>query len=136
MILVDSSVWIDYFRGAATAECDLLDRLLGSERLLTGDLILVEVLQGFRSEVAFRRALDLLGTLEFLPLAGREIAIAAARNYRTLRSKGMTVRKTIDGLIATFCIANHHTLLHSDRDYDCFERHLGLRVMRSGTRVP
>ena len=99
MILVDSSVWIDYFRGATTAECDLLDRLLGSERLLTGDLILVEVLQGFRSEVAFRRALDLLGTLEFLPLAGREIAIAAARNYRTLRSKGMTVRKTIDGLI-------------------------------------
>ena len=69
MILVDSSVWIDYFRGAATAECDLLDRLLGSERLLTGDLILVEVLQGFRSQIAFRRALDLLGTLEFLPLA-------------------------------------------------------------------
>ena len=136
MILVDSSVWIDYFRGAATAECDLLDRLLGSERLLTGDLILVEELQGFPSEITFRRALDLHGTLEFLPLAGREIAVAAARNYRTLRSKGMTVRKTIDGLIATFCIVNHHTLLHSDRDYDCFERHLDLRVMRSGTRVP
>jgi len=70
MILVDSSVWIDYFRGVATAECDLLDRLLGSERLLTGDLILVEVLQGFRSEIALRRALDLLGSLEFLPLGG------------------------------------------------------------------
>jgi len=136
MILVDSSVWIDYFRGAATAECDLLDRLLGYERLLIGDLILVEVLQGFRSEIAFRRAQGLLGTLEFLPLAGREIAIAAARNYRTLRSKGMTVRKTIDGLIATFCITNHHTLLHSDRDYDGFERYLGLRVMRNGTRAP
>jgi predicted nucleic acid-binding protein len=133
MILVDSSVWIDYFRGRATAECNLLDRLLGSEQLLTGDLILAEVLQGFRSEIAFRRALDLLGTLEFLPLAGRHIAIAAARNYRTLRSIGITVRKTIEGLIATFCIIiNHHTLLHSDRDYDGFERHLGLRVIRNG----
>ena len=136
MILVDSSVWIDYFRGGATAECDLLDRLLGSERLLIGDLILAEVLQGFRSEIAFRRALDLLGTLQFLPLAGREIAIAAARNYRTLRSEGMTVRKTIDGLIATFCIANHHTLLHSDRDYDGFERYLGLRVIRDNRPAP
>jgi predicted nucleic acid-binding protein len=130
MILVDSSVWIDYFRGRASAECNLLDRLLGSERLLIGDLILAEVLQGFRSEIDFRRALDLLGTLEFLPLAGRQIAITAARNYRILRSEGITVRKTIDGLIATFCIANHHTLLHSDHDYDGFERYLGLRVIR------
>src|SRR5215472_1095139 len=133
MILVDSSVWIDYFRGVVTAECDLLDRLLGSERLLTGDLILAEVLQGFRTEIDFARALDLLGTLEFSPLAGRQIAIGAARNYRTLRNEGVTVRKTIDGLIATFCIANHHTLLHSDHDYDGFERHLGLRVIRNGS---
>ena len=130
MILVDSSVWIDYFRGRATAECNLLDKLLGSEPLLTGDLILAEVLQGLRSEIDFRRALDLLETLEFLPLAGRQITIAAARNYRTLRSVGVTVRETIDGLIATFCIANRHTLLHSDRNYDGFERYLGLRVIR------
>jgi predicted nucleic acid-binding protein len=128
MILVDSSVWIDYFRGRATTASDLLDQLLGTERLLTGDLILAEVLQGFRSEIDFRRALSLLGQLEFSPLAGREIAIAAARNYRILRNKGVTVRKTIDGLIATFCITHGHTLLHSDRDYDGFERHLGLRV--------
>ena len=93
------------------------------------------MLQGFRSEIDFRRALDLLGTLEFLPLAGRQIAIAAARNYRALRSVGITVRKTIDGLIATFCIANHHTLLHSDRDYDGFERYLGLRVIRNARRA-
>jgi predicted nucleic acid-binding protein len=131
MILVDSSVWIDYFRGRATAECDLLDKLLGFEPLLTGDLILAEVLQGFRSEIDFRRALDLLATLEFLPLAGRQIAIVAARNYRTLRSMGITVRKTTDGLIATFCIANRYTLLHSDRDYDGFERYLGLQVIRN-----
>jgi predicted nucleic acid-binding protein len=101
------------------------------ERLLTGDLILAEVLQGFRSEIDFRRALDLLGALEFLPLAGRHIAIAAARNYRALWNEGITVRTTIDGLIATFCIANHHTLLHSDRDYDAFEHYLGLRVIRN-----
>jgi predicted nucleic acid-binding protein len=132
MILVDSSVWIDYFRWRATSECNLLHQLLGSEPLLTGDLILAEVLQGFRSEIDFRHALDLLGMLEFSPLAGRQIAIGAARNYRTLRNAGITVRKTIDGLIATFCIANHHTLLHSDRDYDGFERHLGLRVIRNG----
>ena len=136
MILVDSSVWIDYFRGRATAECNLLHRLLGSERLLTGDLILAEVLQGFRSEIDFRRARYLLATLDFLPLAGREIAIGAARNYRTLRNEGITVRKTIDGLIATFCIANHHTLLHSERDYDGFERYLGLRVIRDSRPAP
>ena len=125
MILVDFSVWIDYVRGAATAECDLLDRLLGSERLLIGDLILVEMLQGSVPRLPSGARWTCSGRWNFLPLAGREIAIAAARNYRTLRSKGMTVRKTIDGLIATFCIANHHTLLHSDPADDCFERHLG-----------
>jgi predicted nucleic acid-binding protein len=136
VILVDSSVWIDYFSECATAQSEILDRLLGTEQLLTGDLILVEVLQGFRAEADFRRALDLLGGLEFLPLAGREIAIRAARNYRTLRRKGITVRKTIDGLIATFCITNGHLLLHSDRDYDGFERYLGLQVVKAHPALP
>ena len=131
MILVDSSVWIDYFSGRATSESDLLDRLLSTERLLTGDLILAEVLRGFRSDADFRRGRGLLSALEFLPLAGREIAIGAARNYRTLRGMGITVRKTIDGLIATFCIRHGHILLHSDRDFDGFERHLGLRVLKA-----
>ncbi len=131
MILVDTSVWIDYFNGSATAETDLLDRLLGSERLLTGDLILTEVLQGFRSESDYSQALRLLGTLEFRPMVGREIAILAAKNYRTLRARGVTVRKTIDVLIATFCIRRSHVLLHSDRDFDGFERHLGLGVLRT-----
>jgi predicted nucleic acid-binding protein len=130
VIVVDTSVWIDYFNGRTTAETDLLDRLLGAERLLIGDLILAEVLQGFRSERDFSQALFLLGTLEFRPMVGREIAILAAQNYRTLRAEGVTVRKTIDALIATFCIRGSHVLLHSDRDFDGFERHLGLVVLK------
>ena len=130
MILVDSSVWVDYFSGRATRESNLLDESLVTDRLLTGDLILAEVLQGFRRESDFRSALDLLTRLEFVRLGGRKIAVAAARNYRTLRIRGVTVRRTIDGLIATCCIVNRHTLLHSDRDFDGFERYLGLQVLR------
>ena len=131
MILVDSSVWIDYFNGAPSAETDLLDRLLATERLLIGDLILAEVLQGFRSESDVKRALGHFGAFECHDMAGREIAIAAARNYRILRGKGVTVRTTIDTIIATFCIAEDHELLHCDRDFDPFERHLGLRVIKA-----
>lgn len=130
MILVDSSVWIDYFNGAPTAETDLLDRLLGTERVLVGDLVLAEVMQGFRSESNAARALRHFAAFEFCEMAGRKIAVGAARNYRILRGKGTTVRGTIDAFIATFCITNHHHLLHSDRDFDPFERHLGLRVTR------
>jgi predicted nucleic acid-binding protein len=131
MIVVDSSVWINYFNGRPTAETNLLNRLLGAEDLLIGDLILAEVLQGFRSDLDFHRALRQLDALEFRPIAGSEIAIAAARNYRKLRAKGVTVRKMIDAIIATFCIAEGHELLHCDRDFDPFERHLGLRVVRA-----
>ena len=129
MTIVDSSVWIDYFNGRATVWTDLLDRLLGKEHLLMGDL--VEILQGFRSDLDFHRARRHLETLEFLPMAGREVAIAAARNYRALRARGVTVRKTIDTIIATFCIVEGHELLHCDRDFDPFERHLGLRVVKA-----
>ena len=131
MTLVDTSVWIDYFNERPTPEANLLDRLLVTERLLIGDLILAEVLQGFRAETDFNRARTLLGAFEFQPLVGRDIAITAAQNYRTLRAKGVTVRKTIDAMIATFCIQHGHALLHSDRDFDPFERHLGLRVVRT-----
>ncbi len=131
MIVADTSVWVDYFNGRRTTETDLLDRMLGAERLLLGDLVLTEVLQGFRSEAEFNRARWLLGGLEFRAMAGREIAVAAARNYRILRARGITVRKTIDALIATFCIRQNHTLLHRDRDFDPFELHLGLRVIKA-----
>ena len=130
MILVDSSIWIDYFNGRQTGETDLLESLLGVERLLIGDLILTEVLQGFRSDADFRRAQNGLDTLDFRPMVGREIALAAAKNYRSLRLIGVTVRKTIDVLIATFCIAEKHILLHCDRDFEPFEHYLGLNVLK------
>lgn len=130
MIVVDASVWIDYFNGAASPHTDLLDRLLSRERLLIGDIILTEVLQGFRRDADFRKAQVLLDTLEFRPMLGKEMALQSAQNYRKLRRAGVTVRKTIDVMIATFCIVNRHRLLHTDRDFDPIEKHLSLRVLR------
>ena len=129
MILVDSSVWIDYFNGARTRETDLLDGFLGARRIMTGDLIYAEVLRGFRSERHWNQAKSDLDKFPFAPMVGRDVAIASARNYRALRAAGITVRKTIDVLIATFCIRNGHDLLHSDRDFDAMVRPLGLRVV-------
>jgi predicted nucleic acid-binding protein len=126
LILVDSSVWIDYFRGAATPEADRLDALLGTEPVAIGDLILTEVLQGFTSERQFGQALAMLRSLEPITIGGQDIAEQAARNFRTLRAKGVTVRKTIDTLIATRCIEDGLPLLYSDRDFDPFVEHLGL----------
>jgi predicted nucleic acid-binding protein len=127
MILVDSSVWVDYFRGTATPQAEKLDALLGSEPLALGDSILTEVLQGFSSDKDFDRAKRLLTSLEVVDLGGREIAIQAAKNFRTLRNLGVTVRKTIDTIIATRCIQSGLALLHNDRDFDPFVQHLGLR---------
>ena len=129
MIVVDSSVWIDYLRGVDTREVMLLHGLLGREPVVIGDLVLAEVLQGFRRERDLRRAEAALQTLIFRPMVGRAVAMASARNYRALRAVGVTARKTIDVLIATFCIENGHTLLHADRDFDPLERHLGLRTL-------
>jgi predicted nucleic acid-binding protein len=128
LILVDSSVWIDYFNGTFTPQTDKLDSLLGRELLAIGDLILTEVLQGFADERDFHEARKMLTSLTVVELGGREIAIQAARNLRTLRNLGVTVRKTIDTVIATRCIESGYDLLHSDRDFDPFARHLGLRV--------
>lgn len=130
MVLVDTSVWIDYFNGVDSPEAGLLDRLLGTGRLLTGDLILAELLQGFISESAARRAYRLLVELPYRDLAGREVALAAAMNYRALRARGITVRKTIDMLIGTYCMLAGHELLHADRDFDVLEKHLGLEIAR------
>jgi predicted nucleic acid-binding protein len=127
MTLVDSSVWIDYFRGVSTLQTDRLDALLGAEPLAIGDVILTEVLQGFVHERAFNQALALLTSLTFVEVGGPEIAIQAARNFRTLRVHGVTVRKTIDTLIATCCIERGHALLYSDRDFEPFVEHLGLQ---------
>ena len=126
MIVVDSSVWIDYFRGAATPQAERLDAALGSEPVAIGDLMLAEVLQGFDRDDDFDRALDLLDALDCVEIGGREIALMAARNFRELRARGVTVRKTIDTLIATRCIHDRLPLLFSDRDFEPFVQHLGL----------
>lgn len=126
MILVDSSVWIDYFNGTQSRETDILDNRLGVDFVVVGDLILAEVLQGFRSEEDFQVAKELLTDLGLIGLVGVENAVIAADNYRLLRKKGVKVRKTIDTLIATFCIEKEIPLLYSDRDFDPFVEHLGL----------
>jgi predicted nucleic acid-binding protein len=131
LILVDSSVWIDYFNGRVTAETDELDRLIGRKSLAMGDLMLTEVLQGFASDRDFAMARKLLTSLPVIPIGGADIAIAAAENFRALRKAGVTVRKTIDTLIATRCMKNGYTLLHSDRDFEPFAQHLGLLVVDS-----
>jgi len=133
VILVDSSVWIDYFRGISTPQVEKLDSLLGSEPLATGDPILTEVLQGFVSERDFNQARKLLTSLVIVDLAGQNVAIQAAKNFRTLRSLGVTVRKTIDTVIATRCIEIGFPLLYSDRDFDPFVEHLGLHSALSET---
>ena len=127
MTLVDSSVWIDYFKGTLTPQTEKLDRLLGREPLAIGDLILAEVLQGFADEGSFNQARKMLTSLTVVDLCGREIAIQAARNFRALRSLGVTVRKTMDTVIATRCIESGDDLLHDDRDFEPFVKHLDLR---------
>jgi predicted nucleic acid-binding protein len=128
VILVDSGVWIDYFRGIQNPETDRLDAVLGNEPVATGDLVLAEVLQGFGSVQDFNRGKKLLTSLPLIDLLGGDIAIQAAKNFRTLRSQGITIRKTIDTLIATSCIEKGLTLLYSDKDFDPFVVHLGLRT--------
>jgi predicted nucleic acid-binding protein len=128
MILVDSSVWIDYFRGHGTPAAAQLDALLGVEPVAIGDLMLAEVLQGFAGEPSFRRALALFEPVPVLEIGGRALAVQAARNFRALRARGVTVRGTIDTLIATRCIQDGLPLLFSDRDFEPFVEHLGLRT--------
>jgi len=133
VILVDSSVWIDYFRGTQSSQTDRLYALLGNEPIATGDLVLAEVLQGFGSAQDFNQGKKLLTSLPIIDLVGRDIAIRAANNFRALRSLGITVRKTIDTLIATSCIEKGLALLYSDKDFDPFVEHLGLQSAMSGT---
>jgi predicted nucleic acid-binding protein len=127
LILVDSSVWIDYFNGAITPQTEKLNSLLGRERLAIGDLILLEVLQGFGKEHDFEVAKELLTSLTVITLGGQDTAIQAARSFRMLRKIGATVRKTIDSVIATRCVESGYELLHDDEDFAPFVKHLGLR---------
>jgi len=127
MIFVDSSVWIDYFNGKSSPEVTKLDSLLGVESVSTGDLILVEVLQGFRNDKDYKIAKNLLTSLTVFNMLDSNIAIKSADNFRTLRKKGITVRKTVDSIIATFCIQNKLSLLHSDKDFKPFHKHLRLK---------
>jgi predicted nucleic acid-binding protein len=130
MILVDSSVWIDYFRGVSSWQTGRLHDLLGDPELSIGDLILTEVMQGFSRQSQIDYALDHFDALRFVIIGGRTVALHAASNYRFLRAQGVTIRKTIDTLIATRCILENIKLLHNDRDFDPFEEHLGLHVLK------
>ena len=131
MILIDSSVWIDYFNGNKTVQTDWLDSALGETPIVIGDLILTEVLQGFQSDKDFKIARDLLLRIPFMPMGGQELALESAMNYRLLRKKGVTVRKTIDVMIGTFCIHYRLPLLHDDRDFDPMVKFLGLEVIET-----
>jgi len=129
MTIVDTTVWIDYLGGTVNQHTDWLDQELNQQRLGLTDLILCEVLQGIRGDSTFKRVRRDLSRVEVFDTGGEALAVASAQNYRFLRSHGHTVRKTIDCLIATFCLTEQHSLLHRDRDFDPFERYLGLHVL-------
>jgi len=133
MIFADSSVWIDYFIGNDSVETKFLDGALSSDRICLGDIILAEVLQGFRSDADYRQARELLTSLPIYQMLDPEMALASADNYRKPRKRGITVRKSVDVWIATYCIGKGIQLLFSDRDFLPFVRHLGLRTPISYT---
>jgi predicted nucleic acid-binding protein len=129
MLVVDSTVWVDYFNGIGNPQTDYLERIADQVPILIGDLILAEVLQGFRDDADFEKARRAFGKYLQVEIVSPALALQSARNYRLLRRKGITVRKTIDSLIATYCIENEHELLHNDTDFDGYEKHLGLQVV-------
>ena len=127
MIFVDTSVWIDFFNGKDSAEVQKLDSALGTEAVAIGDLIALEILQGFKNDKDYKAAKEMMDSLTVYDLLGESAVYACAENYRALRKKGITIRKTADVIIATFCIENNFLLLFSDRDFLPFVEHLGLR---------
>jgi predicted nucleic acid-binding protein len=129
MLVVDSTVWVDYFNGIGNPQTDYLERIADQVPILIGDLILAEVLQGFRDDADFEKARRAFGKYLQMEMVSPALALQSARNYRLLRRRGITVRKTMDSLIATYCIENEHELLHNDNDFDGYEKHLGLRVV-------
>ena len=133
MILVDTSVWIDYFNGFENDETDILDQALGNNVVAVGDLIVLEILQGFRSDKDYKTAKKYLSSLRQFGMLSPELAIKAAENYRKLRKQGMTIRKTTDVIIATFCIENSLPLLYTDKDFIPFTKKLKLRSVSQKT---
>jgi predicted nucleic acid-binding protein len=129
MILVDTTVWIDYFNGNYNAKTDLLDYYLENDLIIIGDLILIELLQGFKLEKDYNIAKKLLDDLIYVDLAGKDIAEESIKNYRLLRKNGITVRKTIDMIIASYCIKNKIRLLHNDKDFDSIGKYLTLDMV-------
>jgi predicted nucleic acid-binding protein len=129
MLVVDSTVWIAYFNGLENRQTDYLHTMVDKTPILIGDLILAEVLQGFRDDSDFEKARRALGKYTQVEMVSPTLALQSARNYRLLRRQGITVRKTIDSLIATYCIENEHDLLHTDSDFDGYEKHLGLKIV-------
>jgi predicted nucleic acid-binding protein len=129
MLIVDSTVWVDYFNGIKNKQTDYLYQIVDKTPILIGDLILTEVLQGFRDDEDFETAHRIFGKFLQVEMVNPDLAVQSARNYRLLRRKGITFRKTIDSLIATYCIENEHDLLHNDNDFDGYEKHLGLSVI-------
>jgi len=130
MILVDSSVWINYFNGVINPKTDLLDKLLDEELIAIGDLIYTEVLQGFKKEKDFKRAQKLFDGILFFKMLGKDQSVSTIRNFRFLRSKGITIRKTIDMIIATFCMDNNLQLLHDDKDFNLISENLMLKIYK------
>jgi predicted nucleic acid-binding protein len=129
MTIVDTSVWIDYIADTETSQVLWLKKELERETVGLTDLVLYEILQGVRGDAPFEAMRDRMAEFEQFATITEGLEIRAARNYRSLRSRGITVRKTVDCLVATFCIEGGHELLHNDRDFDGFEKHLGLKVV-------
>lgn len=130
MIVADTSAWIDYFNGVLAPHTDRLDSDLETDIIIIGDLIIAELLQGFKTDKEYNTAKKIIEKFEYRDFVGKEIAMKTANNYRYLRKNGITVRKTIDVIIATFCIENEYQLIHNDKDFDPLEEHLGLKVRR------
>jgi predicted nucleic acid-binding protein len=133
VVIVETGVWVDFFRGIRNPQTEWVLQQLGGRMLGTLDLIVCEVLQGIPKDSDYKRVKQKMLDLAVYNSGGEHIAVESAQNYRTLRAKGFTIRKTIDCIIATYCIRHGFALLHKDRDFDPFEAHLGLRVVRPGT---
>ncbi len=126
MILADTSVWIDYFNGSITPHTDTLDTALFAGTVAIADLIFLEILQGFKNDKDYAKARDRLAKLDQYSIFNNEMVEQCAENYRALRKKGITIRKTNDVIIATYCIKHQMPLLYLDRDFNPFVKHLGL----------
>ena len=131
MVVVDTTVWIDYVRGLDAPHTNALDYELLHNQVITGDLLITEFLQGFHNDKDFESAKEIMDSLIYCDMLGKEIALKSAANFRLLRKSGITIRKTADIIIGTFCIEHELPLLHNDRDFDPMEKHLGLRIYKT-----